>query len=273
MSRKEAKRLKKTAAKPSFSRTSEPNTEGGKREDASPYVHQAPVLDWPLTIRGRNDLTPKQQTYIDLITDKATKVVFVNGPAGTSKTWLAIYCGLLLMNQRRASHLTFVRTIVESASKSLGALPGEAEEKMSPYLMPLMDKLEELLPAGEVKRLLGEGRVKGMPVNYLRGASLNRQYIVVEEAQNFTIKELTTVLTRIGQYSKMVIIGDPFQSDVNGSSGFLPLFDWFNQPSSQELGIHCVSFTKDDIVRSGILKHIAEQLEAYKAAHPTTKAS
>ncbi len=115
---------------------------------------------------------------------------------------------------------------------------------------------------------MSEERARGLPVNYLRGASMNAQYIVVEEAQNYNIKELTTVLTRIGQYSKMVIIGDSAQSDINGMSGFMPLYDWFNQPSSQEQGIHCVSFTKDDIVRSGILRHIAERLEQYQESHP-----
>ncbi len=243
-----------------------PTPKAAAAPDTSPFVHQSPVLDWPLSIRGRTDLTPKQQTFIDLILDKTTNVVFINGPAGTSKTWLAVYCGLLLMNQRRMSHLVFVRTIIESASKSLGSLPGEADQKMSPYLMPLMDKLEEMLPAGEIKRLMGEERVKGLPVNYLRGASFNRQYIVVEEAQNWTVKELTTALTRLGRYSKMVLIGDPFQADINGASAFQPLFDWFNQPSLKDKGIHCVSFGREDIVRSGIARDIVETLEAYQAS-------
>lgn len=237
--------------------------------DSSLFVHQRDKLDWDLHIRGRNDLTAKQKAIIELVLDKKTKVLFLSGPAGTSKTWLAIYCGLLMLQQRRASHLTFVRTIAESASKSLGSLPGEADDKMSPYLMPLMDKLDEMLPAAEVKRLMNDKRCAGLPVNYLRGASLNAQYIVLEESQNFTVKELTTALTRLGEHSKMIVIGDAFQADINGLSGFQPLFDWFNQPSFQSHGIHCLSFTRADIVRSGILKVIVEALEAYKAANPT----
>lgn len=233
--------------------------------DLSPHVHQRDKIDWTLSIRERNDLTTKQKALRELILHKDTKVVFVSGPAGTSKTYLAVYCGLLLLQQRRMSHITFVRTIVESASKSLGTLPGEANDKMSPYLMPLMDKLEELLPTGEVKRLLAEERAKGMPINYLRGASMNAQYIVLEEAQNWSVKELTTALTRIGQYSKVIVIGDPGQSDLNGASGFAPLYELFNQPSSQEQGIHCVSFGKEDIVRSGILRHIIERIEWFNA--------
>ncbi len=234
-----------------------------KKKDNSPVVPQRDKIDWQLNIRTRNDLTEKQKAIIDLMLDKKTKILFLNGPAGTSKTWLAIYCGLQLLQQRRVSHITFVRTIIESASKSLGSLPGEADEKMMPFLMPLMEKLDELLPTGDVKKLVAEERVKGMPINYLRGASMNAQYIVLEEAQNYNTKELITALTRIGQYSKMMIIGDPDQSDINGASGFMPLFDLFNDESSREQGIFCLSLTKDDIVRSGVLRYIAERLEHF----------
>lgn len=236
--------------------------------DPSPYVHQREKLDWNLSIRERNDLTEKQKALIELILDKHTKVVFISGPAGTSKTWLAVYCGLLLLQQKRVSHITFVRTVVESASKTLGALPGELEEKFLPFMGPMADKLEELLPSGDIKRLMAERRAIGIPVNHLRGASFNAQYIILEEAQNFDTKELTTALSRIGQYSKCVIIGDPDQSDLNGRSGFLPFYDLFNQPSSKEQGIHCFSFTKDDIVRSGILKHIIDRIEWFNANRP-----
>lgn len=278
MSRKEAKRLKKAANKNgvvnSGNNLAAQNVGGvnsgadPSKKDTSPYVHQREKLDWTLNIRGRNDLTEKQRAIIDLMLDKKTKILFLTGPAGTSKTWLAVYIGLLLLNQRRVSHVTFVRTVVESASKSLGFLPGEAADKMGPYLMPLMDKLEEMLPSAEVKRLMAEERIKGIPINYLRGASFNAQYLVCEEAQNYTLKELTTALTRIGQYSKMIVIGDPDQSDINGNSGLMPMYDLFNDESSREQGIFCLSLTKDDIVRSGVLRYIAERLENYRAHHP-----
>lgn len=263
MSRK--KSCAKNAKSPQELQSSKPAPVAGV--DQSPYVAQRDKLDWTLNIRGRNDLTEKQKAIIELMLDKSTKMLFLSGPAGTTKTWLAIYCGLLLLNQRRMSNITFVRTIAESASKSLGSLPGEAEEKMSPYLMPLMEKLEEMLSSHDTKRLIDEKRVIGMPVNYLRGASLNAQFIVVEEAQNFNFKELSTVMTRLGQYSKMMIIADPNQSDINGNSAFQPLFDWFNQPSLKEKGIHCLALGREDIKRSEILKDIIEALEAYKTLH------
>lgn len=233
-------------------------------QDKSPKVHQAEKLQWDINIKERSDLTDKQKDLIDIILDKKTKIVFVNGPAGCSKTFLGVYCGLKLLEQKRVSCIKFVRTIIESASKSLGSLPGDSNLKMEPFLIPLMEKLDEMLPPPESKKLLAEERIVGMPVGYLRGSSLNAQYIIVEEAQNFTFKELMTTITRLGEYSKMIFLFDPDQSDINGKSGALPMFDLFNDESSKNNGIHCFTFTKDDIVRSGILKYVLERIENYK---------
>jgi phosphate starvation-inducible PhoH-like protein len=230
-------------------------------EDKSPYVSQKDKINFELKIRERTDLTDKQKELINLILDKKTKMVFISGPAGCSKTFLAVYCGLLLLNQKRLSDIVYVRTIIESASKSIGSLPGDQHLKMEPFVMPLMDKLEELLCAGDIKRLMGEERIKGIPVNYLRGASLNAQYIILDEHQNYNLSEATTAITRLGEYSKMIILGDPNQSDINGRSAFLPFFNFFNDEQSKQNGIHCFTFTKDDIVRSTILKFIVEKIE------------
>lgn len=233
-------------------------------EDHSPRVPQREKLLGEVKIRERDDLTARQREIIDLILDKKTKVVFINGPAGTSKTWMAVYCGLHLLNQHKVSHISYLRTVIESASRSLGALPGESGDKLAPYLMPLTDKLDEMLSSTDVKRLLNEKRAVGIPVGFLRGASMNAQCIIVDESQNLSHKEMVTVLTRLGPYSKLILCGDPSQSDINGQSGFAPLFELFNEPSSQEEGIHCVTLTKADIVRSGILRHIVDRLEWYQ---------
>lgn len=244
-----------------FTRLNDPND----KKDQSPYVHQRDKVNWNLSIRERNDWTEKQRALIELILDKETKVLFLKGVAGTAKTFCSIYCGLHLLNQRRISDLVYVRSIIESASRSLGSLPGESSNKMQPFLMPLFDKLSELLPDGDIKKLNAEDRIKGIPINFLRGASLNAQYIIIDEAQNLDYKELTTAITRLGKYSKIIICGDPDQSDLNGRSGFLPMFDLFDDESSREQGIFCLSLTKDDIVRSGILRYIIERIEWGKA--------
>jgi len=232
--------------------------------DRSTKVYQRDKIDYDLNIHTRSDLTEKQRQFIDLVMDRGTKLVFVEGPAGTSKTFLAVYCGLLLLQKHAVSDILYVRSIAESASKSLGSLPGEAEAKMAPFLMPLYDKLDELLPRPQVDRLTKEQRIVGMPVNFLRGSSFNAKFIIADESQNFDMKELTTLVTRLGQFSKMIVAGDKEQSDINGRSGFTKFCDLFNDETSRIQGIHYFAFTKDDIVRSGILKYIVERLETLR---------
>ena len=243
-----------------------PTTPKQPTTDTSPKVHQREKIDYVLNLRGL-DWTEKQKAFIELATHKDTKIVFLSGPAGTSKSILAVYCALLLLNERKVSELIYVRSIIESATQSLGSLPGDADMKLSPFASVVYDKLEELLPAQDIKRLLLDQRVKPTPVNYLRGASYNAKAIVLDECQNLTWAEAVTVLTRIGKFSKYFVLGDPMQTDLKHkeTSGFKPMFDVFNSEQAQAQGIYCVEFGKEDIMRSEILKFIVEQIENYKA--------
>jgi phosphate starvation-inducible PhoH-like protein len=236
-------------------------------KDTSPKVHQREKIDYTLNLRGL-EWTEKQKAFINLATDKDTKIIFLSGPAGTSKSILAVYSALELLNQKRVSDIIYVRTIVESAMQSMGTLPGDADQKLQFFVSVLNDKLEELLPAGDIKRLHTDERVKGMPVNYLRGASYNAKVVIVDEAQNANFSELLTSLTRIGKFTKYFILGDPMQTDLKHKeqSGFRAMFDLFNDQDSQDQGIYCVEFTKDDIMRSEILKFIIDKVEKYNAA-------
>jgi phosphate starvation-inducible PhoH-like protein len=238
----------------------------GAATDKSTKVPQRDKIGFDLSISQRADLTDKQKELIHLILDKNTKVVFLSGPAGTSKTYVSVLAGLMLMQKRAVSDILYIRSVVESASRSLGYLPGEAGMKMEPYTRPLHDKMEEMLPKCEVDRLVKENRIEGIPVNFLRGASFNAKFIISDESQNETREELLTILTRVGQFSKIVICGDPSQSDIGSKSAFQKTFDMFNDEESRENGIHCFSFTKDDIVRSKIVKYIVERFERKEMA-------
>lgn len=229
--------------------------------DVSPKVFQRDKLDIILNILERPDLTDNQKKIINLTLDKKTRIILLNGPAGTSKTYIGVYCALKLLNEKRVGEALYVRTIIESASKSLGSLPGEADLKFEPFTSPLRDKLDELLPINESNRLIKENRFIALPVNYLRGSSKNATYILADEMQNFTQSEIVTLMTRLGRYSKLFGCGDTLQSDINGKSGFKRIFDMFNNPVSQENGIYCISLTKEDVVRDGIIKYILEVLE------------
>ena len=209
-------------------------------------------------------LTEKQTQLLKIIFDNDSKIIFISGPAGTSKTYVAIYGALQLYNMNNERGITYVRTIAESGEKSLGALPGEMAEKINPYMMPMNEKLDELLIPGQASIVKEKEIIKGMPINYLRGASWRDEIVIADESQNFTFKELTTLMTRLGEGSKLIICGDPMQSDINGRSGFADMYSLFNDEESKQQGIHTFYFGPEDIKRSEILKYVISKIQNKK---------
>jgi len=237
-----------------------------KKTDESLYVYQRDKLKENLDIREFK-WTKKQKEFIDIALDKNTKVIFVSGPAGTSKTLLAVYCGLKLLDQKRVSELIYIRSAVESSSFKIGFLPGEVSDKFYFYNLPFTDKLEELLPKHQVKALEKEKRVFSYPPNYARGMSWNAKCFIYDECQNSGHNEIVTILTRFGHFSKCFILADPKQTDLNNGSrgGFNNLYNHFNNyPLAKENGIYCFKFETEDIVRSDFLKFLVEALEVMR---------
>jgi phosphate starvation-inducible PhoH-like protein len=152
--------------------------------------------------------------------------------------------------------------VVESADVKMGALPGEADDKLSPYKQPLIDKMEELLPREDIQYLVKDNRVAGLPIGYLRGLNWNAKAIIGDEMQNCTKKELVTMMTRTGEFSKVFMCGDPQQSDIGVRSGFKDIYNLFNDDESKQFGIYTFEFTDDDILRSEIVKHIVKRLKS-----------
>jgi phosphate starvation-inducible PhoH-like protein len=210
------------------------------------------------------ELTAKQKEFLKIAFDEDTKIIFVSGPAGSSKTFISIYAALQLFNMNMERDIFYVRTIAESGEKNLGSLPGDVNEKFHPFMMPLMDKLTELMRPDQIKLMLEENIIQCAPINYLRGASWANKLVIADESQNFTKKELITLITRIGENSKYFICGDTMQSDINGKTGFEPLLNIFDDEEAKEHGIHTFRFSKEDIVRSEILKFIVDRLENNK---------
>lgn len=234
-----------------------------EKKDKSPFIYQDSKLKEPINIRIRDDLTEKQKALIELIKNKNTKIVFISGPAGVSKTYTSVQAGLELLNEKRHSELLYCRSAIESASKSLGYLPGDQKIKEEVYMIPLKDKLSEFLDKGTIDFLEKDNRIKSTVVNYLRGQNFNAKFILIDEFQNFTFEEAVTILTRIGKFTTMVFTGDMMQADIK-NSGFKRIFELFDTEKSRENGIFCVQFTTDDIVRSGVCKFIVETLEQNK---------
>ena len=216
----------------------------------------------PLKIKKNKKLNEKQKLFLNISLDDKTQLMFIDGPAGTAKTWLSVYCGLELFQEQKIEEMIYVRSAVESSDQKLGFLPGAQDDKMAPYLEPFKDKLEELLDPVDIRYLQEEERIYGIPVGFLRGASWENKFILVDEAQNLSEKELITIMTRIGDNCKIFICGDAMQSDIGNRSGFNSIIDLFSDDASKEQGIHTFKFTEEDIVRSELVKFIITKLKS-----------
>ena len=236
-----------------------------KKPDTSAWVPQRDKIDFTLSIREL-PWTPRQKEFIDLALNKDPKIIFIDGPAGSSKSILSVYVALRMFNEKKNGEMLYCRSLVESADKGMGYLPGTSTEKVAPWSMPLMDKLNELLPVGDVKRLVGEERIKTVPIGFMRGLSLYATTCIVDEAQNFSVAELITVLTRIGKFSKYLVAFDRQQSDLHGDKrcGISKVADAFDNQESRDNGIFIFKFGKEDIMRSEVLKFLIGKLEEAK---------
>lgn len=235
------------------------------KKDTSPKVYQREKIDFALNVREL-PWTEKQKALIALATDKSTRIIFLSGPAGSSKTLTSVRIGLELLNKKTVSDLVFVRAAVESADSKLGYLPGDISGKFEPYMGPFEDKLEELLPANEVKRLKAENRLVFQPINFCRGASWTAKFICVDEVQNLTVNEIQTLMTRIGKFTKMILCADPQQSDLPKAKqgGFEQCIKMFNSEEAQQHGIYSITFDHEDIMRSELCKFIVGTFEKSK---------
>lgn len=204
--------------------------------------------------------TENQKRAIELMLDPSVRILFLSGAAGSAKTLTSIYAGLQLIKDKKVYDINYLRSIVESASNKIGFLPGSAEDKTAPYFAPMEEKLDELLPQGQIKSLLAEQKLKAGPINYLRGRTLTG-FNIIDEAQCLDFKEMTTVITRLKEGSKMIFSGDVTQIDSK-SSGFAAFMNLFDNQESRDHGIQVMKFDKSDIKRSKILGYICDKIES-----------
>jgi phosphate starvation-inducible PhoH-like protein len=198
--------------------------------------------------------------FYDCLKSSTTKMAFVDGPAGTMKTYIAVYAALEMIYDSLYDKLIYIRSVAESAQKSLGSLPGEVDDKFLPYAMPLLEKVQEITNNSTSNMLRQRGVIEAIPVNFVRGLTFNKSIVIVDEAQNLTKGELTTILTRFGRNSKYIIAGDCQQADIGNKTGFKDIFNKFNKDESVEKGIYSFKFSTSEIMRSKILKYICATL-------------
>jgi phosphate starvation-inducible PhoH-like protein len=209
---------------------------------------------------GHIELTERQVEFHKIMRSPKTRVVFLSGPAGTAKTFLSIYTALYKHYDDNLLNILYLRSLAESADKGMGFLKGTMDDKFGPYVGPLDDKLEELLSPAEKKHIEMKQVIQAAPINFMRGATWRNKVVIVDEAQNMTIKELTTILTRISRNSTLYICGDTMQSDIR-NTGFAKFCEVFGDEESESYGVYHLEFTKEDIMRDKIISYLVEKIE------------
>lgn len=203
------------------------------------------------------------KAFVDKAFDESTHILFCDGPAGSSKTYCATYVALTMLRDKKIDEILYIRSIVESATRKLGSLPGEVDDKFKPWSIPLIEKCDELVGKQITNMLFENEYLKCTPVNYLRGSTFSNCAVIVDEAQNLEHSELVTILTRFGRNCKMFVIGDSLQSDIQ-KSGFKTIMTGFDSNESHDHGISAFHFTEDDITRSKLLKFIVKIIATIK---------
>ena len=229
---------------------------------ADDKIRRLPVSGWsPLGEEGdRRDQgylktikakSPGQSELMSAIDER--NLVLALGPAGTGKTYIAIAKAVEALEAGRVARIVLSRPAVE-AGESIGFLPGDAEDKLAPYLRPLYDALSDRLSMKRVRSLMAEGMIEIAPVGFMRGRTLNNAYVIIDEAQNCTYVQLKMLLSRLGWHSTMIITGDPDQSDLlPGISGLSMIADRLGKIPN----IAVVRLKNEDIVRHPL---VAEML-------------
>ena len=219
--------------------------------------------DYSITIAGSSRrVFPRNKNQMHLLELFNTKdLVFAIGPAGTGKTYLAVAKALSEIMQKKYRKLVITRPVVE-AGESLGFLPGDLAQKISPYLRPLYDAMESLLSFEAVTKLEEAGVIEVAPLAYMRGRSLDHCYIILDEAQNTTREQMKMFLTRIGEHSRAIVTGDVTQIDLpnKSASGLVEAVKILKE--IDDIGF--LEFSPGDIVRNRLVKKIIDAYEKNK---------
>ena len=213
-----------------------------------------------ITSKGK-PIRPKtagQRRYVDAI--RKNTVTFGLGPAGTGKTFLAVAMAVEALRNKQVDRIILTRPAVE-AGERLGFLPGDLQSKIDPYLRPLYDALFEMLGPENYARQLERGAIEIAPLAYMRGRTLDDSYIILDEAQNTTVEQMKMFLTRLGHNSRMVVTGDPTQTDLpDGKRSGLAVAE---RILSGIEGIAIHRFTERDVVRHRLVQNIIRAYEKY----------
>jgi phosphate starvation-inducible PhoH-like protein len=224
-----------------------------------------PVSDKDTIVFGNNGniiraRTVNQRKLVDLY--EKNDLLFAVGPAGSGKTYTAIALAVKALKEREVRRVILTRPAVEAGEK-LGFLPGDMKEKLDPYLQPLYDALNDMIPAAKLQKYLEDGTVQIAPLAYMRGRTLDNAFVILDEAQNTTRSQIKMFLTRMGRNAKFIVTGDVTQIDLprKSDSGLTRAMDTLRGID----GIGMVEFDKRDIVRHPLVKYIVDAFDKQAA--------
>lgn len=212
-----------------------------------------------LGFRGRRPVMPKTPRQLEYLQEiEKSDVCFGLGPAGTGKTYLAMAMGLAMLKAKTVHRVVLTRPAVE-AGEALGFLPGDMKEKVAPYLRPLYDAIHDMIGMEEGERYLEDGTIEIAPLAFMRGRTLAKSFVILDEAQNTTREQMFMALTRLGEESRMVVTGDDSQVDLkaNVRSGLTEA----ERALEGTEGVGFVRFSGEDVVRHPVVGKI---IEAYR---------
>ena len=198
-----------------------------------------------------------QDAYIKQINNDDISIVLATGPAGTGKSCIAVSAAIDLLNKGKYERIVITRPAV-TVDEEHGFLPGKIEDKLDPWVRPLYDTFYKYYTPDEVKAMIANKIIDICPLAYLRGRTLENSFIIVDEAQNCSVKQMLMTLTRIGDGSKMIITGDPSQHDRGyEKSGLTDLIERLYRKNNNEIkGIAHMQFTSEHVERHPIIKHV-----------------
>lgn len=233
------------------------------------YPQEVPQTVVGQQVKLKTKIIPKnaaQEFYLESLRD--TPITIASGPAGTAKTWLATGIALEKLVSNQISKIILTRPVVEAEGEKLGFLPGSLEQKLDPYLKPLFDAIEDFVGPTMAKKLLESGKIEIAPLAYMRGRTFNYSYIILDEAQNSTAKQMKLLLTRLGEGSMYAINGDLEQCDIKCPKDEDPR-TWRNglafaieKLAGKDPDIEFIEFFQNDIVRSDLCKKLVKLLDS-----------
>lgn len=204
--------------------------------------------------------TPNQKKMVDLM--KKNDMLFAIGPAGSGKTYTAVALAVKALKDKEVRRIVLTRPAVE-AGENLGFLPGDLKEKLDPYLQPLYDALMDMIPYDKLAEYMEKGVIEIAPLAFMRGRTLDKAFVILDEAQNATVTQMKMFLTRMGQNAKFVITGDATQIDLpkNHMSGLMRSVELLRDVE----GIGIIELTGSDVIRHPLVKRVISAFEKMEA--------